>query len=146
MKKFFLIILAIYFSCNNSYILAQAANTNYITYETRLDNIDKTIGVDVAFFVPVADSNNFAGTNFRTALLQNPAFGDTPIVALVSPLKDSVDIGALVVKTLTVTVAADLTKAQIRTEIDNLYNAETTNFINTFYARNDFWGLERIIP
>jgi len=127
-------------------VLPQAANVNYTTYGTKVDNIDKTISVDVAFFIPVADSNNSAGINFRTALLENPLFGDTTIVALVSPLKDSVDIGAIVVKTLTVTVRADLTDGQIRIEIDNLYNAETAKFINTFYIRNNFWRLERTIP
>ena len=145
MKKLFLlfVFLTLFYSDK---AFSQAANINYITYEISVDNIDKTIGVDVAFFIPVADSNNFAGTNFRTALLQNIAFGDTAIVALVSPLKDSVEIGALVIKNLTVTVGADLTKAQTRTVIDDLYNAETANFINTFYARHDFWGLERIVP
>ncbi len=144
MKKILISLFVLMFAFSDC--LSQVADTNYITYETRVDNINKTIGVDVAFFIPVADSNNFAGTNFRIALLQNPAFGDTPIVALVSPLKDSVDIGAIVVKTLTVTVEAGLTKGQIRTEIDNFYINEKTNFIDTFYARNDFWGLERIVP
>ena len=145
MRKLFLLFGFLTLCCSAK-CLSQAANVNYIVYGITVDNIDKTIGVDVAFFISVADSNNFAGTNFRTALLQNTTFGDSVIVALVSPLKDSVDIGALVIKTLTVTVGADLTKAQVRTEIDNLYNAETANFLNTFYARNDFWGLERIIP
>ena len=127
-------------------VSAQAANINYIVYGTRVDNINKQVSADVAFFIPVADSNNFAGTNFRTVLLQNPSFGDSTIVPLVTPLKDSVDVGALVVKTKSVTFGADLSKAQKRTAIDNFYTAEKTDFINTFYARNDFWGLERIVP
>ena len=145
MKKLFL-LFGFLTLCYFSQAFAQAANINYKVYGTQVDNIDKIISADVAFFISVADSNNFAGINFRTALLENDSFGDSTIVSLVSPLLDSVGIGAIVVKTLSVSVEAGLTNAQIRTVIDNLYSNEKAKFINTFYIKNDFWRFERIVP
>lgn len=142
MKRSLLVLFMVLPVC----VLSQAANINYIVYGTSVDNIDGIVSAEVVFFIPIADSNNFADTSFRTVLLQNPDVGDSTIVPLVSPLKDSVDIGAIVIKTGIVNFVPGLSKAQKRSAIDDVFNSRKAAFIKTFYAKNDFWGLERIVP
>lgn len=120
-------------------------NVNYIVLESSLDSSNKVKGVRVAFYLPVADSSNFVGVSYRFIALQiKPTV--TQVGFLDGPLSDSLSAGIIFEKIETIEFNADLTKVQKRNIIDARWSALVTQELPVFYARYDFWGLERIVP
>ena len=142
MKKLLFLIM---FSSFASIIQGQSADTDYIVLKTGVDGLNQQNSAQVAFYVDLADSNNFAGTNFR--LVSQRVRGDTTAIEWLSgSLLDSLAVGAKLEIIRTVRFDAGLTKAQKRTAIDNVFNNNLAAFLATWYAQHDFYGLERIVP
>jgi hypothetical protein len=144
MKKI-IFVISLFVCCSCGFVFATDADVNYIVLETNVDNINKVINARVAFYIPVADSNNFAGTNYRIVVLQQDTIR-TQLEWLIGSIIDSLNIGALIEHIETVSLNTTTTKVQKRNQIDARFNVLKTTVIDKFYAQHDFWGLERIVP
>lgn len=141
MYKLFLLLTL---SCT-TIVQSQSADTDYIILVAGIDGLNQQNSANVAFYIDLPDSNNFAGTNFRT--IATLVRGDTTQVSfLTSPLLDSLAIGAKLEIIKTVRFDAGLTKVQKRNAIDDVFINNLAAFLATWYAQHDFYGLERIVP
>ena len=134
--------------CNGDLLpkaFAQDADVSYIVLEVGLDSALKQKNARVAFYISVADSNNFAGTNYRTVVMQSGQ-DTTQFSFVIGALADSIAIGALIERVEIVEFDANATRVQKRNVIDVRFNVLSTEVTNKFYAKYDFWGLERIVP
>jgi len=126
-------------------VQSQSADTDYIILVAGVDGLNQQNSANVAFYIDLPDSNNFAGTNFRT--IATLVRGDTTQVSfLTSPLLDSLAIGAKLEIIRTVRFDASLTKVQKRNSIDDVFTNNLAAFLEKWYAEHDFYGLERIVP
>ena len=142
MKKLLFLIM---FMCFTSTVQSQSADTDYIVLATGVDGLNKQNSAKVAFYIDLADSNNFAGTNFR--LVSQRVRGDTTAVSfLTGALFDSLAIGAKLEIVRTVRFDAGLSKVQKRNAIDGVFTNNLAAFLATWYAQHDFYGLERMVP
>lgn len=124
---------------------SQSADIDYIILVAGVDGLNQQNSANVAFYIDLPDSSNFAGTNFRT--IATLVRGDTSQVSfLTSPLLDSLAIGAKLEIFRTVRFDAGLTKVQKRNAIDDIFTNNLSAFLETWYAEHDFYGLERIVP
>ena len=148
MKKIFLVCgFLLFLMCdgiNPEGVIAQDADVSYIILEAGLDGLGSQKSVRVAFYITVKDSNNFAGVNFRTIVI-NTGKDTTRISFLTGALLDSLVIGARLEVIRTVRFDAGLTKLQKRTQIDNVFNNNLSEFLAQWYAQHDFYGLERVL-
>jgi len=140
MKKILLIFFVCYSSC-----YGQLATVKYIILETGVDGLNKQNSAQVAFYVNLPDSNNFAGKNFRTiaTIVRDTT---SQLSFLTGALLDSIKIGAKLEIIRTVKFDAGLTKGQKRTAIDNVFINNLSAFLEKWFAEHDFYGLERTLP
>ena len=144
MKKLFWLLVIFGCSLGND-AQSQSADTDYIILKAGVDGLNKQNSAQVAFYIDLADSNNFAGTNFR--LVSQRVRGDTTAVSfLTGALFDSLAIGAKLEIVRTVRFDAGLSKVQKRNAIDDVFTNNLAAFLATWYAQHDFYGLERIVP
>ncbi len=146
MKNLFLLLLVFIIGCRSQgELFSQTpADRKYIILVSGVDGLNNVNSVNVAFYIDIPDSNNFAGVNFRTVAQR--VRGDTSQVSwLTGALFDSLAIGAKLEEIRTVRFDAALTKAQKRTHIDNVFNNNLSAFLVKWYAQHDFYGLERVL-
>ena len=118
--------------------------TNYLVLTQNVDNINLPSSAGVIFFVSIKDSNNFAGVNFRTVVLE--AGLDSLEIVISGTMKDSLDIGAFIPIQETVSFDVGLTKVQKRNIIDSRFTELNTEQMDIFYSRYDFYGFQRTVP
>lgn len=146
MKNLFLLFVVFIIGCRSQEELFSqtAANVDYIILETGVDGVNTSNSATVAFYITIPDSNNFAGVNFRTVVI-NTGRDTTSVSFLTGALLDSLAIGARLEEIRTVRFDAGLTKAQKRTRIDDVFNNNLSDFLAKWYAQHDFYGLERVL-
>jgi len=145
MRKLFLLFMALFCSCSPRISVSQSADVDYIILKTSVDGMNKQNRAEVAFYIDLPDSNNFAGTSFRV-ISQRVRSDTTQVSFLTGALFDSLAIGAKLEIIRTVNFDAALTKVQKRTVIDDFFTNNLSAFLVTWYAQHDFYGLERIVP
>ncbi len=146
MKNLLLLFVVFIVGCSSrGELFSQtAADVDYIILASGVDGLNNVNSANVAFYINIPDSNNFAGVNFR--LIAQRVRGDTSQVSwLTGALFDSLAIGARLEEIRTVRFDAGLTKAQKRTHIDDVFTNNLPDFLAKWYARHDFYGLERVL-
>jgi len=142
MKKLFLLLTIFLWT---TMCKSQSADVDYIILKSGVDGLNRPNNAQVAFYIDVTDSLNFAGINFRVVATRVQS-DTSQINWLTGTLFDSLAIGAKLEIIRTVRFDAALTKVQKRDAIDKVFTDNLADFLEKWYAEHDFYGFERIVP
>ena len=116
----------------------------HIMYMPRRDT------VFVVFHFSVPDASNFAGVNYRTALVEYLIRDGAPITSAYPGIDAGeltlMQAGEVYEETGTVVFDGKLTNTQKRDLVDAEWTARNATFLARFQAGLTFWGYDRDVP